>query len=149
MLLLFLVTTDIVFANHCYHFYQSLLLFSRHIINITAIRHHYFARKTQRINKQCRKCIKHIFISFSEYFRQFRKIAFLFYFRNVMNHALTLYRQYEAQCRLPTIRCEKVDFCVPYIYNGKRQQLKKQVHGCLECDKASFFLQFQNLNCRR
>ena len=103
MLLLFLATTDIVFVKHCCCFHDTLLILLQYAIII-------FARKTRRINKQCRKCIKQIFISFSEYCRQFRKIAFLFCFRNVMNHALTLYRQYEAQYRLPTIRCEEIDF---------------------------------------
>lgn len=110
VLLSSLSTTDIVFANHCYHLYQTLQLFSRHIINITAIRHHYFCKENptdkQRVQKMYKAHIYQLFRILS----QFCKIAFLFCFRNVMNHALTLYRQYEAQYRLPTIRCEEIDF---------------------------------------
>lgn len=103
LLILFSPTIATIFINHCCCFHDTLLILLQYATII-------FARKTQRISKECRKCIKHIFISFSEYCRQFRKIAFLFYFRNVMNHALTLYRQYEAQCRLPTIGCKEGDF---------------------------------------
>ncbi|SUB98131.1 Uncharacterised protein [Prevotella intermedia] len=62
MLLLFLVTTDIGFANHSYDFYQTLLLFSRHIINITAIRHHYFCKENPTDKQTVQKMYKtHIY----------------------------------------------------------------------------------------
>ncbi len=60
-----------------------------------------------------------------------------------MNHALTLYRQYEAQCRLPQYDARKLIFCVPYIYNGKRQQLKKQVRGTWNMIKQVSFSSFK------
>lgn len=77
-LLLFSPAIATIFINHCCCFHDTLLILLQYAIII-------FARKTQRISKQCRKCIKHIFISFSAYCRQFFKIAFLFCFRNVMN----------------------------------------------------------------
>jgi hypothetical protein len=62
MLLLFLATTDIVFANHCYLFHQSLLLFLQHIINITAIRHHYFCKENPTDKQTVQKMYKaHIY----------------------------------------------------------------------------------------
>ena len=136
LLILFSPNIATIFAKHCCYFYDTLLILLQYAIII-------FARKTQRINKQCRICIKHIFISFSAYCRQFRKIAFLFCFRNVMNHALTLYRQYEAQCRLPQYDARKLIFCVPYIYNGKRQQVKKQVQGACNVIKEVSFSSFK------
>ena len=85
LLILFSPTIATIFTKHCSCFHDTLLILLQYATII-------FARKTRRINKQCRKCIKQIFISFSEYCRQFCKIAFLFCFRNVMAHALTLYR---------------------------------------------------------
>jgi len=62
MLLLFLVTTDIGFANHSYDFHQTLLLFLRHIINITAIRHHYFCKENPTDKQTVQKMYKaHIY----------------------------------------------------------------------------------------
>jgi hypothetical protein len=62
MLLLFLATTDIVFVKHCCHFYQTLLLFSRHIINITVIRHHYFCKENPTDKQTVQKMYKtHIY----------------------------------------------------------------------------------------
>ena len=85
LLILFSPTIATIFTKHCSCFHNTLLILLQYAIII-------FARKPQQINKQCRKCIKHIFISFLAYCRQFREFAFLFCFRNVMNHALTLYR---------------------------------------------------------
>lgn len=81
LLILFSPTIATIFTNHYCCFYDTLLILLQYAIII-------FARNPQRINKQCRKCIKHIFISFSEYCRRFCKIAFLFCLRNVMNHPL-------------------------------------------------------------
>jgi hypothetical protein len=62
VLLSFLATIAIAFANHCYHFYQTLLLFLQHIINITAIRHHYFCKENPTDKQTVQKMYKaHIY----------------------------------------------------------------------------------------
>ena len=60
-----------------------------------------------------------------------------------MNHALHYIDSTKHNVDCPQYDARELIFCAPYIHNGKRQQIKKQVRGACNVTKEVSFSSFK------